>query len=94
MTKINNVHDQLEKNSIKLEYSSALLFSLRDSFDEVAAAANLKENKEYYTFYEFNRVQKRTEALLNLLDELLTDSGELNYQAIKQLTELKHEVAE
>lgn len=92
MTKINNVQNQLEKNSIKLEYSSALLFSLRDIFDDVAGAANFKENKESLLSYEFNRVQKRTEVLLNLLDEFLTESGELNYQAIKQLTEMKREV--
>ena len=78
-----------EKNSVKLEQSEAILDSVRDSFDEVAAATNSKENKEYYTFHEFDRVQKRTEVLLNLLDDFLSESSELNKKILKELMMMK-----
>lgn len=90
---LKNLEKNAEENIDKNEFSKAILGSIRDTFDEVVKYSKVKGSEEL-ALYELERVSNRTEILLNLLNDFLLDSTELNYQTVKQIMELKREATE
>lgn len=87
---LSNLQDKAERNSIKNEYSKAVLSSIQEIFNGIAECANDKNGKQSWTVFEVKRVEKRTESLFNLLFELMSESNNTNEEMITQLAELRH----
>ena len=90
--KISKLQDTIEINDVKNEYSRAVLSTISEEWDTIVERTKLKEDKEMWTLAEVQRVAGRTAILLNLLDELLVESNELNSAAISQLMDVKQEM--
>lgn len=88
MSKLNKLQKKTELISSKNDYSKAILESIEDSFTYLVECSDAKENAKELTFYELQRIAKRTEIMFNLLKNLTDESDDLNTELSEELNEM------
>lgn len=85
MTKLYELQLKTEEIGNKNEYSKAVMESIKEDLLDLVDLSNKKEVSKEITFYELQRVAKRTEIIFNLLGELMSESDDLNTKITSEL---------